>query len=263
VSKNTVISLPSENKSQSSYVSWRNLYRVGAIAAILSAVIFRRNLGAEATLLVAQSPPTTASGWFALLNDNTLLGLVFLNIFDIFDYILVGLMFLSLYIVLKETHRGFMAIALCLSLVGILVYVFSNTAFTMLSLSSKYAVATTGAQRSALLTAGQAVLAEGNPGATYQGTGGLTSLLLLAIAGLMTSVIMLRSRIFNRATACVGILAGVFDFIYIFGSGFVPETDFLIFSSSLEGSAGLLLFLWHFLIGIKLYKLENAKRLRR
>lgn len=141
---------------------------------------------------------------------------------------------------------------------GILVYLFSTTSLTMLSLSNQYANATTNAQKTALLTAGQAVLAKGIPGAGYQGLGGLTSLFLLAAAGLIISVVILRSKIFNRITAYVGIMASVFDLAYLSGLAFMPAGVFFLWSSLLIGGAGLLLMLWHLLIGVKLYKLSGT-----
>jgi hypothetical protein len=255
MTKTPIIFDAKEKKSQTPDTSWKNLCRVGGIAAIIAAVGFRRNMGVEVSSFAAQSAPTTAAGWFTLLQNNGLLGLIFLNIFDILNYVLVGLMFLSLYAALRKTNKSWMAIAASLTFVGILIYVVSNTAFSMLSLSSQYASATTDAQRSTLLAAGQAVLAEGDPGAINSGTGGYISLLLLAAAGLTTSAIMIRSRIFNRATAYIGIVASAFDLTYIFGLALVPETDVLLFSSFLMSGAGLLLFIWHLLVGLRLYKL--------
>ena len=236
--------------------NWKSLFRVGAIAALIAALVSRRNMGAEASLLIG-SAPTTAVGWFTLLHNNSLLGLFFLNFFDIADYVLVGLVFLALYIALRKTNRIYAAVATSLGLTGILVYLTSTTSFTMLSLSNQYVSATTDTQRSALLAEGQAVLAKGIPGAGYQGVGGLTSLFLIAAAGLIISVIMLRSKIFNTATAFVGITASVFDLAYLVGVEFVPTTDFYLWSSLFIGGAGLLLMIWHLLIGVKLYKLSR------
>ena len=52
-----------------------------------------------------------------------------------------------------------MAIALVFELVGIVTYFASTAAFEMLSLSNQYAFATTDAERSVLLAAGQVMLA--------------------------------------------------------------------------------------------------------
>jgi len=74
--------------------TWKSLYRVGGTAALIAGVIFRRNLGPEIWLISGHAPPVTVIDWFTLLQNNKLLGLSLLNLFDIVDYALVGLMFL-------------------------------------------------------------------------------------------------------------------------------------------------------------------------
>ncbi len=235
--------------------AWKSLYRVGGVAALIAGVIFRRNLGPEISLFSAQKQPDTIIDWFTLLQNNRILGLSYLNLFDIVDYALVGLMFLALYAALRRANKSYMAIATTLGFVGMAIYFASNTAFSMLSLSDQYAAATTDAQRSMFLAAGQAVLAINNPGAIYQGTGIYVSFLLLAVAGLMVSAVMLRSSIFGRVTAYVGILASAFDLAYCITFAFVPAMTVYLLSA-----AGLLLMIWHILIGRRLYQLGRLER---
>ena len=235
--------------------AWESLYKVGGAAALIAGVIFRRNLGPEISLFSAQKQPDTMTGWFTLLQNNRLLGLSYLNLFDIVDYALVGLMFLALYVALRRASKSYMAIATTLGFVGIAAYFASNTAFSMLSLSDQYAAATTDVQRSMFLAAGQAVLAINNPGAIYQGTGIYMSFLLLAVAGLIISAVMLRSNIFSRVTAYVGILASAFDLAYCITFAFVPAMTVYLLSA-----AGLLLMVWHILIGRRLYQLGRLER---
>jgi hypothetical protein len=121
----------------------------------------------------------------------------------IVDQILMGLVFLALYAALKRASPSLMAIALTSGLVGIATYFASSTAFNMLSLSSQYAVATTDAQRAMFLAAGQATLT------TWTGTAFDVSYVLGGVALLIISVVMLRSTIFNRETAFVGLALGV------------------------------------------------------
>lgn len=230
--------------------TWKGLYKIGGVAALIAGVIFRRNLGPEISLFSAQKQPDTIIDWFTLLQNNKLLGLSYLNLFDIVDYALVGLMFLALYVALRRANKSYMAIATTLGFVGITVYFASNTAFSMLSLSGQYADATTDAQRSMFLAAGQAVLAINNPGAIYQGTGIYMSFLLLAVAGLMISAVMLRSNIFSRVTAYVGILASALDLAYCITFAFMPAITVYLLSA-----AGLLLMIWHILIGLRLFRL--------
>jgi len=239
-----------ESKAETSDSLWKSLYRVGGAAALIAGVIFRRNLGPEISLFSGHVPPSTVIDWFTLLQNNRLLGLSLLNLFDIVDYALVGLMFLALYTALRRANESYMAIATTIGFVGIVVYFASNTAFSMLSLSDQYAAATTDAQRSVFLAAGQAMLAIG-----LQGTGIYMSFLLLAIAGLIISAVMLRSNIFSKVTAYVGILASVFDLAYCITLAFVPAIDVYLVSA-----AGLLLMIWHILIGRRLYQLGRTRQ---
>jgi hypothetical protein len=72
----------------------------------------------------------------------------------------------------------------------------------MLSISSQYAMAGTDAQRATFLAAGQALLA------MYQGSPFFVSFILQSVAALIISVVMLRSNIFSKAAASIGILGG-------------------------------------------------------
>jgi len=247
--------------AETSDSGWKSLYRVGGVVALIAGVLFRRNLAAEIELLGQQTPPVNVSNWFALLQSSRLLGLSYLNIFDLVNYALVGLMFLALYAVLRRANKSYMAIATTLGFVGIAVYFASNTAFSMLSLSDQYAAATTDAQRTMLVAAGQAMLAINrfsNPGA-HPGAGGYVSLLLIAVAGMITSVVMLRSAVFNRATAYVGILASAFDLAYCIAYVFVPAVDSDLLAVCFIPAAGLLLMIWHILIGRRLYQLGRLE----
>jgi len=112
------------------------------------------------------------------------------------------------------------------------------------------------------LISAQTVLAKGIPGAGFQGVGGLVSLILFAVAGLLVSSLMLRSKIFNRTTGYIGILAGVLDLAYLVGLKFLPASSFDLWSSGFIGGAGLLLMIWHLLIGMKLYQLGRIPHVK-
>jgi hypothetical protein len=239
--------------TETSDSNWKSLYRFGGAAALMAGVIFRRNLGPEISLFSAQKQPNTIIDWFTLLQNHRLLGLSYLNLFDLVDYALLSLMFLALYVTLRRANKSYLSIAMTFGFVGIAVYFASNTAFSMLSLSDQYAAATIDAERFMFLAAGQAVLAINNPGSIYQGTGIYMSFLLLAVAGLMISAVMLRSNIFSRVTAYVGILASTFDLVYCITFAFIPAITVYILSIS-----GLLLMIWHILIGLRLFQLGRG-----
>ncbi len=259
---NTPVTLNKQVKSDHADPSWKTLYRFGAVSALVAAVVFRRNLGAaELPLIIGQAPPNTIADWFTLLQNNRLLGLSFLNVFDIVNYALVGVMFLALYVALRHTNKSYMTLAAVLGFAGIVVYFASNTSFSMLSLSNQYATAATAAERSTLLAAGQSLLVGYNSGAVYPSTGIYLSLLLVAVAGLIMSAVMLQTRIFGKATAYVGMLASALDISYIVGLAFVPVSAVTALGVACIATAGFLWMVWHLLIGLKLYRLSRTSQL--
>lgn len=227
---------------------WNTLFRVGGVAAVLAGLLFRRNIGAEVSLFTGvDAIPQAAAGWFALLQDKPLIGLAFLGFFDLADYALVGLMFLALAAALWTGHRGAAAIALTSGLVGIAVNFASNISLTMLSLSQQFASASSGTQQAALLTSGQAVLAFDDPLAVYPATGAYVSLLLIALAGLLFSIGMLRS---SGATAIMGLVASGCDLVYCLTVFVAPSLR-----AYLLAAGGLFWMVWHLLVGRKLLQL--------
>jgi hypothetical protein len=233
------------------------LYRVGGLAAILSGVLLRRNLSAEISLLGGPEPPSDVAAWLELLADSRLLGLAYLDVGDIANYLLVGVMLVALYAALRERNRAAMMVATATGLVGIAVYFASNQAFSMLALSDQLAGATTQAEQAGILAAGQGVLAVhpfSSP-AAHPGSGGYASLLLVAISGLIISVVMLRGDVFGKVTAWLGILAAGFDLAYCLAYAFVPAVDTEVLALVFLPAAGLFWTIWHILVGWRLWVL--------
>lgn len=236
----------------------KSLLRGGGIAALLAGLLFRRNLGAELSLLKefglitagSATPPTTVLAWFTLLQSNPLIGLTWLNVFDLVNYALVGVMFLTLFVTLRRVNRSVMGLTVGLGLIGITIYFVSNQALSLLSLSHQYAAATAAAQRSMLLVDGQTLLAIPQ----FSSLGRYLSLLFVAMAGLLTSMVMLRSNMFNRTTAYVGMLAAVLDLAYCVAIRLMPAVDGERLGLCFIPAAGLCLMIWHILIGQRLYR---------
>jgi len=239
---------------------WKSLYTIGGVAALVAAIVFRRWLAAEFGLLLStgilnvglKSQPTTVIEWFTLLESNSLIGLILLNVLDLINYALVGLIFLGLYAALRKFARGTMTLAIILAFTGIAIYFSSNQAFSLLSLSHQYSSATNDAQKSLFLAAGQALLIINNPAAF--GTGVFWGFNLVNVSGLIISAVMLRSSTFSRTTAYTGILANVLGLGYFFTLAFVPQLVFIPLSASAP-----FLLIWYILIGVKLLKLARLK----
>lgn len=236
------------------------LYRLGGWAAFVAALLFRRNLAEEFLLLrllgiIRSGPqafPGNAAEWFTLLRSHPLIGLTFLNLFDLVNYALVGLIFLALFPALFRVNKSAMTLAMALTFVAVTIYFATNQAFALLSLSDQYAVATTDAQRSSLLAAEQALLAIHNSGANY-GSGFYVSFLFVNLAGLTIAVVMLRSGVFGKFAAWMGILANSLGLSFYLTLGFAPSIRAIAVSSSAP-----FLLIWYLVVGRKLFRLGSA-----
>lgn len=190
--------IPASQETRSARV-WRPLNALGGAAALAVVAL----VPIQIAIYLVWPPPTDASGYFKTFHDNALVGLLNQDLLLVVDEILMIVVVLALYIALRGTNQAFTAIALALALVGTAVFLASNTAFNMLTLSSQYAAATTDDQRSTLLAAGTATLA------AYQGSGFVAGYVLTMVADLIFAIVMLRSVTFGKWAAWVGIVYGV------------------------------------------------------
>ncbi|MGD8996492.1 MAG: DUF4386 family protein [Anaerolineae bacterium] len=234
--------------------TWRGLYRVGGAAALICAVMYVITLGVYVPANLASPPPETVLEWFMVFEESPITGLFFLGLADIVIMILWGPMTIALYMVLRRSNRIWSLIATPTVFVGMTVYLATNTAFSMLSLSQEYAAAATGAEKSVYLAAGQAMLA------VTRGTGLYTGMALAWLAGLILSVVMLRSKAFSRATAWLGILGwGLLVGGTPFGghytaTGATTTIQSVVIALQYIGG-GLLSLAWYILVGLRLLKM--------
>ena len=229
--------------------AWKGLYKVGGAAALIVTVL----LLIEIIVFTAYPLPSTVIGYFTLFQSNRLLGLLDLYLLEILTYALFVPMFLAIYVSLRRANESYMALATTLAIIGIAVFLATNNPFTMLSLSDQYAAATTDAQRSLFLAAGQAILANTNQRAVE---GFNIGLLLVSVAGLIVSAVMLRSNIFSKVTAYVGILANAISLAEYFRLAFVPAAVLLLLIIAI--ASGILLLIWYILIARRLFQLGQG-----
>ncbi len=229
--------------------AYKNLYKLGGAAAW---IVVALTLG-EIIGFTFYPQPSTVSDWFTLFQSNKIIGLFGFWGLEIPMYAMFIMVFLALYIVLRKTNPGLMAIALAFALLGIGIFFATNNPFSMLSLSNQYAAATTDAQRSTLLAAGQAVLA--NTG--QRAVGGFNvGLLLVSVAGLIVSSIMFQSQTFSRTTAYVGILAHALSLADCLRQALTSSE---IITLLVILPSALLLMTWYVLVGRRLYRLGQIE----
>lgn len=238
--------------TQTMKTEWAPLCRAGSIAALIAAILFRRNIGAEVSLFTGmESIPQSALEWFDLLQTSPFVGLSFLAVFDLINYFLVGVVFLALAARLWNVNKNLTAMALASGLVGIAVSFASNISFSMMSLNQQYAAASDEAQRVSLLAAGQALLAMSGAMANFPGTGTYLSYLLIALAELVLAVMLLPN---HRLTAIVGLLAAGCDLLYCLTFPISP-----ILQVTLMSFGGAFWMTWHLLVARVLWQPESKE----
>ncbi len=178
---------------------WKNLYRVGGVAALTVVGI----MVVQILIFVIWPPPETVEGFIDLMQDHPFLGLLSMDLLYILNNTILVLIYLALFFALRRSSETAVLIAMLLGVLGVAAYYASNTGFEMLSLSRQYVLAASEAERTALLGAGQALLA------IYKGTAFDIYYVLNAAALLIFAVVMLRSKVFSKATGWVGLAAGV------------------------------------------------------
>jgi hypothetical protein len=182
---------------------WDNLPRIGGWAAVVMLAL----IPLQILVYAVSPPPTSVVGWYELFEQNRLLALVDLDLLLLVDYLLAGFVFVALWVVMRRTHPEAAAIMLGLEALAIAAYIASNPAIEMMSLADQYAAAATDVRRGQLVAAGESTLV------AWTGTAFVTSYLLSAIATLIASVVMVRSRVFSRATGIIGIIYGVLNLV--------------------------------------------------
>jgi hypothetical protein len=178
---------------------WAALYRAGAIAALLIAVL----LVAEVAVYAAWPRPESAREHLELFQRDRLIGLLTLDLLGIVAYVLFVPVMLALYLALHRQAEGTMLIGTSLFFVGVSVFLATNTALPVLALSARYGASAVEADRVAALGAAEAMFA------IFNETAFLTSYVLVSAAWAMVGGGMLRSRRFGRPAAYAGILAGL------------------------------------------------------
>jgi hypothetical protein len=225
---------------------WKHLYKLGGATALIAVVLPLAEIAIGYLPGVAGLTQQTAivTDWFTLLQDHWFLGLRNLGLLNIVGAALLAPTVLAIYCALRRDNEAFGAFGTILFFLGLAVYLAGSRAFPMLSLSSQYARATTDGQRSLLAAAGQAMLAEGQS---------RSGILLIEFACLVIAAVMLRGKVFSKATAGAGILGNVLLMVVEIHLAFVPM---LVGAwMAIASGAGLAMMIWYLLVGRRLLQL--------
>jgi hypothetical protein len=228
---------------------WTTIYKLGGVAA-LSAVLVGVLEIVITFLPGGNTTQETVRDWFLLFQANGFMGLRDLGLLNMLLDALAILIFFALYAVHRQDrHQPYATLAMLIAFLGIGIFYATNRAFPMLALSQQYAAATTDAQRATLEAAGQALLSVGlshTPG-TFLG------FFFTEAAGVAISLVMLRSKIFSKATAYAGILGFGMLLVFEFFSSFVSGLSVAAMILAMLG--GLSSMAWYILLARRLFQL--------
>jgi hypothetical protein len=212
--------------AQSGDGRWRSLYRIGAVAAVISIVVI------PLSIIAFFVWPLWPDNILAVIQQDAIAGLMGLDFGYLVSNVFAVPFFLVLYVTHKEVDAGWALIALALGLMGLVCLVPARPIPEMFVLSDQYAAAATGAEKAAYLVAGKSMLAH------FHGIAYHAHYILGSASLLISSFLMLRSDTFSRATAYVGIVTN----IIVFGL-YVPEVGVWISMLSVVGY-----LIWYILI---------------
>jgi hypothetical protein len=228
----------------------KGIYKLGGTAALIVVLVPLAEIAINFLPGVARASQGTVTvvDWFTLFRNHWFLGLRNLGLLNIVGAALLAPAILAIYSALKRGNEAYAGLSRIFFFVGMAIYLAENRAFPMLSLSHQYAVATTDAQRSSSIAAGQAMLSEGHNRA---------GLLLVEFACLVISVVMLRGNVFSKATAYAGIL----------GNALLIVVEVILTSTSrlsdagmiLAGTGGFSITISYLLVGRRLLQLAYGK----
>lgn len=220
---------------------WKDLYKMAGIAAIVSEVVIL--LGIVTYFIWPYAPGTkTTESILLLLQSNPFGGLVSLDLFLFVGNLFSILIFLALYVSLKPVNESYALIALAVGLIGVVLLIPSRPLIEMLSLSGRYASATSEAAKNQALATGETLLT------FFGGTGWFMNTLLGAISLLVSSLLMLRSKVYGKSTAIVGIITNV-----VVCGFFIPVIGTFLLFLSLPGY-----MIWYFQLARKFIQISRG-----
>ena len=202
--------------------TWKNLYTIGGIAALLQLGIVLLIIIVTATL---GTRPVEVQEFFEMYQNNKLAGFLQDDFSSLFLMMLYLFTFPALYYALRRVNPVYTTLATLLTLAVVISCIATHSGFSLMYLSDKYAAAAGEAQRAQILAAGEAVLASD----IWNSSSAFLSGILMQGSGVLISLVILRSKDFSRVTAWSGLLANSFDLIQHLLHPFAPEISSFIF----------------------------------
>jgi hypothetical protein len=223
----------------------KGIYTIGAVTALF---LLAYCLVTMVLVFTVGDQPLTAQEAFDMLRQNRLTGLLRLDMLTTLVMPLYYLLFVSLYVALKKSHENYAKITILLGCAGLTLFLAAPSFTSWLVLSDKFAAATSEAQKTLLLAAGEALLATD----MWHSSSALVGGLLLQTSTLLISILMLRSNTFSKATAWMGVVAHGLDLLHILALPFIPMLGVILMITG-----GTLYLAWFPLLARDFFRLRK------
>jgi hypothetical protein len=221
--------------------NWKDLYRIAGIAAVISELIIF--LGIVAYFIWPFTPgQETTESILLFLQKDRLGGLMSLDFFLFVGNLFSITLFLALYVSLKQVNESYALIALAVGLVAVTLLVPSRPIVEMFALSRSFANAETEVAKGQTLAAADALLA------LFNGTNWFMNTLLGSISLLIFSLLMLRSNLYSKSIAYVGIFTNV-----VVCGFFIPVVGTILLFLSLPGY-----IIWYFQLARRFFQMAGG-----
>lgn len=217
---------------------WKDLYKIAGVAAIISELVIL--LGIVTYFIYPYTPgKDTTESILLLLQTDPLGGLISLDIFLFIGNLFSLMLFLALYISLRQVNESVAVIALAVGVIGLILLIPARPILEIFNLSKAFTSTTTEAEKNQILAAGTTLLAQ------FDGIGWYMNTLLGGLSLLASSFLMLRSNLFNKATAYVGIVTNLILCMFV-----IPPISIFMLFLCLPGY-----MIWYFLLARRFFQL--------
>jgi hypothetical protein len=178
---------------------WSGLYRISGIAAIVMLIL----IPIQIAVYTIWPMPASVTEWFQLFQNSRVLGLLHLDVLYIINNTIVAIMYIAFYMSLRRKNEALLLLALLAGLLATAAYYASNPAFEVMSLSRGFAAGAAEPEKTALIAAGQILIAQ------WKGTSFDIYYILSAICLIIMAGAMFKSAVYGRAMAAIGLTSGI------------------------------------------------------
>jgi hypothetical protein len=227
--------MPQSELAQAKNARWMWLYKIGIVAAHISLILI------PISMVAFFIWPPFPEDILTVIQEDVLAGLMSLDFLYLLGNFFGIPLFLVLFVTLRRVDDSWALIALTLGFIALVCIVLARPIFEMLVLSSQYAAAAE-TDKATYLAASEVILS------LFHGTAFHAHYLLGSASLLISSFLMLRSDVFGKATAWVGIVAN----IVVFGL-YVPVIGVYLSPLSVVGY-----LIWYALIARCLLRLVHS-----